>query len=107
MQPLFCSTVYRLSPPETLGRVLKTVMAIPEEGDFETIEKILSSIKCKHQLKWTLRNVQDEYVITHPVSDRNRRLAMEKGKKVILEFGKELRGYATYSEKIKNIIGGK
>ncbi|MDG5816507.1 LysM peptidoglycan-binding domain-containing protein [Chitinispirillales bacterium ANBcel5] len=88
------------SPPETLGRVLKTVMASPEEDDFKTIEEILSSIKCKHQLKWTLRNVQDEYVITHPVSDRNRRLALEKGIERLLAFGMNLENHAKYKRSI-------
>jgi hypothetical protein len=57
------SSKLKISPPETLGQLLQTIVKVPEEDDFEAILKVLRSAEGRddegHKLKWIIRSFYD------------------------------------------------
>ena len=77
----------RKSPPETLGHLVLTIMETVEADDFDAIIKILGATESSHELKWILRNAQDEIKISSDSSDSDKGNALEEGIRRVLEFG--------------------
>ena len=74
---------FHQSPPETLGRLIQTIMSTAEEDDFSAIIKILESAQSEHELKWILRNVVENSGKT----DAEKGEAIQEGIRKVLVFG--------------------
>lgn len=93
-------SLLRKMPPETLGRVLATLMLTREPSDFQGIRYILGSavregegaaarVSPDHKLKWVLRSVSDLPIpaADGPEREAKKREALEDGIRIIREFG--------------------
>jgi hypothetical protein len=90
----------RRTPPEAMGRLLATLMASREAGDFQGIRFILGSCACSkdgtaarvlpdHKLKWVLRCVSAHAIpaADGPEREAKKEAALQDGIRSLREFG--------------------
>lgn len=101
---------FKISPPETLGQLLQTIVKIPEENDFEAILTILRSADGRsdegHKLKWIIRSFHDPDLSKRKNNEKESKIALEEGIRKLMEFGKNLdeNKYGKYTNEFKMTI---
>jgi len=103
------SSKFKISPPETLGQLLQTIVKVPEEDDFEAILKVLRSAEGRddegHKLKWIIRSFHDPELSKkkEKTGDEESKFALEEGIRKLMEFGKTNLLEAYYKRYVSNL----
>lgn len=88
------------APPETLARLLLTIMETPEEKDFEDIITVLQAVDSEHEMAWVLRRITDLPTET----DDQKGVALKAGVRKLQEHGSELRGFSGYYSNLTVVL---